>query len=193
MEEAILLRHAESELNVTATLNGDPAVSCGLTAQGREQARRLGELAKPDVVVTSSFQRARETAVAAWPGVPGAEDAGFDEIAFGRWEGQTYESYREWAWSAGPVDDAPGGGESRVAAITRYVAAYRRVLARPEPTVAVVAHGLVIRYVLLAAEGHPPRQRLDGVPPAEPFRLARDELTASIDLLDGWLEEPAWR
>lgn len=193
METAILVRHAESELNPGSILNGDRSVACGLSEHGREQARRLGALAGPDVVVTSSFQRARETADAAWPGVPREEDADFDEIGFGRWEGQPFESYRDWAWSAGPLDDAPGGGESRVSAISRYVAAYRRVLARPDPAVAVVAHGLVIRYVLLAAEGHAPRQRLDGVPLAEPFRLSRDELTTSIELLQGWLAEPVWR
>ncbi len=69
VETAILVRHAESELNPGSILNGDRSVACGLSEHGRKQARRLGALARPDAVVTSSFQRARETADAAWPRV----------------------------------------------------------------------------------------------------------------------------
>lgn len=193
METAILVRHAESELNIGAILNGDRSVAGPLTEHGREQARELGNAARPDVVVTSSFERTRETAELAWRDVPRLEEPDFDEIAFGRWEGRPYAAYSDWAWTAGPLDDAPGGGESRVAALARYVRAYRRVLARPERSVAVVAHGLVIRYVLQAAENILPQARLDGVPPAVPFTFTQDQLTAAIDLLEGWLREPAWR
>ena len=44
MDKVILARHGESELSVVGTVNGDPAVACALTAAGREQSRRLGEL-----------------------------------------------------------------------------------------------------------------------------------------------------
>jgi broad specificity phosphatase PhoE len=193
MESAILVRHAESELNVRGILNGDRSVPGALTELGREQARRLGGLARPDRVVTSSFERARETAAVAWPHVPRVEDADLDEIAFGRWEGAELDGYQQWAGAAGPVEAAPGGGESRAAAVARYVLAYRRVLGRPEATVALVAHGLVVRYLLLAAEGRPPQPLLEGVPPAEPFRLSRDELARAVGLLEDWLREPVWR
>jgi alpha-ribazole phosphatase len=192
METAILVRHAESELNAAATLNGDRSVACPLSERGREQARRLGETARPDLVFTSSFERTRETAELAWPDVARVEEPDFDEIAFGRWEGQTFEAYSDWAWTAGPLDEAPGGGESRAAAVARYLHGYRSVLARPERSVALVAHGLVIRYLLQANDGLPPSPRLDGVPPAVPFVFTRDELAASIDLLEGWLREPTW-
>ncbi len=193
MEHAILVRHAESELNVGAILNGDRTVAGPLSEHGREQARELGTATRPDLAVTSSFERTRETAELAWPDVPRLEEPDFDEIAFGRWEGQTYEAYSGWAWTAGPLEEAPGGGESRVAVLARYVRGYRRVLARPERSVAVVAHGLVIRYVLQAAAGLPPAPKLDGVPSAVPFELTRDELSAAVDLLEDWLREPAWR
>jgi broad specificity phosphatase PhoE len=193
METAILVRHAESELNVLEILNGDRSVACGLTKRGREQARRLGPLVRPDLAMTSSFERARETAALAWPGVPREEDADFDEIRFGRWEGDGWRGYVDWAREAGPMDVAPGGGESRAAAVTRYARAYRRLLARPEQTIALVAHGLVVRYVLLAAAGHQPQPVLEGVPAAEPFRFSRRELAAAVDVLEEWLREPAWR
>ena len=193
MESAIVVRHAESELNVRELLNGDRSVPCSLTETGREQARRLGRLVRPDWVVTSSFERARETAEVAWPDVPREEDADFDEIAFGRWEGDGLAGYREWADSAGPAEASPGGGESRAAAVARYVRGYRRLLDRPERVVAIVAHGLVVRYLLLAVEGRPPRPMLEGVTPAEPFRFSRAELESAVGLLEDWLREPAWR
>ena len=193
MESTILVRHAESELNERGILNGDRSVPGALTELGREQARRLGRLARPDLVVTSSFERARETAAVAWPGAPQVEDSDFDEIAFGCWEGAELSGYQQWARAAGPAEASPGGGESRAAAVARYVRGYRRLLERPEATVVLVAHGLVVRYLLLAAEGRPPQPLLDGVAPAEPFRLSRDELARGVGLLEDWLRDPAWR
>jgi len=194
METLIVVRHAESELNVQEVLNGDRSVPCALSEAGREQARRLGRLARPrpEWVVTSTFERSRETAELAWPDVPRDEDADFDEIAYGRWEGDALAGYRGWAGAAAPVEPSPGGGESRAAAVARYVRGYRCVLERPERTVAVVAHGLVVRYLVLAAGGRPPQPLLEGVPAAEPFRFSREELAAAVELLGDWLREPAW-
>ena len=65
MEEAILSRHGESEYSVRGAINGDPTVAVALTEEGREQARRLGELLGDEPIelcVTSEFQRVRETA-----------------------------------------------------------------------------------------------------------------------------------
>ena len=65
MERAILARHGESELSCRGLTNGDPRVACPLTARGREEAGRLGELlaTEPiDLCVTSEFERTRETA-----------------------------------------------------------------------------------------------------------------------------------
>ena len=54
--------------------------------------------------------------------------------------------------------------------------AYRTILARPEETVLVVAHGLPVRYVLDALEGRNPAAAVAQVPYAEPFRLSAEEL-----------------
>jgi hypothetical protein len=67
------------------------------------------------------------------------------------------------------------------------------VLERPEPVVAIVAHGLVVRYLMLAVDGRPPQPVLEGVPPAEPFRFTNGELVAGIELIEDWLREPVWR
>ena len=92
MDEVILARHGESELSVVGTVNGDPAVPCALTAAGREQARRLGELladTELDLCVTSEFERTRETADLALAGraVPRLVLPELNDVRFGSFEG----------------------------------------------------------------------------------------------------------
>ena len=136
MDEVILARHGESELSVVGAVSGDPAVACGLTHTGEEQARRLGkQLAdvKIDLCVTSEFERVRQTADLALAGrdVPRLDLADLNDVRFGRFEGGTLADYRVWAAANDPTVEAPGGGESRSATVARYVRAYRTILARP--------------------------------------------------------------
>jgi broad specificity phosphatase PhoE len=185
----ILVRHAESEASAAGLVGLDPP----LTETGRAQARALAERLPPlDLVVTSAFRRAVETAELAAPDAPRIALPELNEIGFGRFEGGDYLAYRAWAGVAGPADPSPGGGESRVDAVRRYVRAYRALLARPEETLLVVAHGLVVRYVLNALDGLDPVPLLDGVPCAEPFPLAATELARAADRLEAWAREPRW-
>lgn len=198
MDEVILARHGESELSVVGTVNGDPAVACALTAAGREQARRLGELladVEIDLCVTSEFERARQTADLALAGrdVPRLVLAELNDVRFGRFEGGTLATYREWAAANEPTVEAPGGGESRRATVARYVSAYRTILARPERTILVVAHGLPIRYVLNALEETDPAPLVEQVAYAEPYRLLKRELELAVERLERWSSAPAWR
>ena len=197
MDEVILARHGESELSVVGTVNGDPAVACALTPTGREQARKLGDLladTELDVCVTSEFERVRETADLALAGrdVPRLVLAELNDIRFGRFEGGSLAGYRVWAAANDPTVEAPGGGESRAATIARYVRAYRAILARPERTILVIAHGLPIRYVLNALDHRPPEPLVDQVPYAERFRLSRGELEVAVTLLENWGRRPVW-
>jgi broad specificity phosphatase PhoE len=194
----ILARHGESELSVVGTVNGDPAVACALTRAGEEQARRLGiELGETeiDLCVTSEFERARQTADLALAGrdVPRLVLAELNDVRFGRFEGGTLADYRKWAAANAPTLEAPGGGESRSATVLRYVAAYRTILARPEPTILVVAHGLPIRYVLNALAGEDPTPLVEQVDYTEPYTLTREELVAAVERLAAWAAAPAWR
>jgi broad specificity phosphatase PhoE len=197
MDEVILARHGESELSVVGIVNGDPAVPCALTAAGREQARRLGELladVELDLCLTSEFERTRDTADLALAGrnVPRVVLAELNDVRFGSFEGGTLAEYREWASGNEPTTAALGGGESRAATITRYVSAYRTILARPEPTILVVTHGLPIRYVLNALDGRPPEPLVNQVPYAEPYRLSGRELRVAVSLLEKWGRRPTW-
>ena len=196
MDRVILARHGESERSVDGLTNGDPAVGVALTATGREEARRLGrELAEDaiELCVTSEFERARETADLALEGrdVPRLVLDELNDIRFGEFEGRPLTDYRAWAHAHGPEDVCPGG-ESRAETVARYVRGYRTLLARPEATVLVVAHGLPVRYVLDALEGRNPAAAVAQVPYAEPFRLTATELAAAVGRLESWLTDPAW-
>jgi broad specificity phosphatase PhoE len=190
----VAARHAESELNVDNVLNGDPSVRARLTDRGREQARRLGAVVGPvDLVAHTEFGRTRETAELAWPEAPKLVVPELNEIAFGQWEGTRWsEGYEAWVSEAGPEDECPGGGESRVAATLRYVRGFRTLLERPEERVALVAHGAQVRYLLFAAAGRPPTALLEHVPAAEPHEVGRRELEAAIALLEKWSAAPVF-
>lgn len=196
MRRAILARHGESERSVDGLTNGDPAVRVGLTETGREEARRLGAELRGDPIdlcVTSEFERAQETADLALEGrdVPRLVLADLNDIRFGEFEGRLLTDYRAWAHTHGPEDVCPGG-ESRVQTVARYVRGYRTILARPEETILVVAHGLPVRYVLDALDGRNPAAAVAQVPYAEPFRLSAEELASAVGLLEAWVRSPAW-
>jgi broad specificity phosphatase PhoE len=198
MDEVILARHGESELSVVGTVNGDPTVACALTPTGEEQARRLGERLAGDSIdlcVTSEFERVIRTADIALAGrdVPRLVLPELNDVRFGRFEGGTLATYREWAGANEPTLAAPGGGESRAATVARYVRAYRTILRRPERTILVVAHGLPIRYVLNALEDSDPAPLVEQVPYAVPYRVPRRQLEVAVERLEGWAAAPVWR
>jgi broad specificity phosphatase PhoE len=197
MDQVILARHGESELSVVGTVNGDPAVACGLTPTGEEQARRLGERladVELDLCVTSEFERARQTADLALAGreVPRLVLPELNDVRFGRFEGRTLADYRQWAGANEPTLEAPGGGESRAATVQRYAVGYQKILGRPEQTILVVAHGLPVRYVLNALEGLSPTPLVEQVAYAEPYRLSASELETAVSLLERWVDRPTW-
>ncbi|HEX6491425.1 MAG TPA: histidine phosphatase family protein [Gaiellaceae bacterium] len=195
MEQVILARHGESAFSVAGNVNGDPATACALTETGVKQARLLGaRLAREelDLCVTSEFERVLQTAELALLGraVPRLVLPDLNDVRFGSFEGGTLAAYREWAAANEPSVEAPGGGESRSATVARYVRAYRTILARPEPTILVVAHGLPIRYVLNALAGQPPAPLVEQVAYAEPYWLPAAELEAAVSALDEWASAP---
>ena len=197
MDSVILARHGESELSVVGTVNGDPAVACALTPTGEDQARRLGERladVELDLCVTSEFERARQTADLALAGrdVQRLVLPELNDVRFGRFEGGTLADYRKWAGANEPTVEAPGGGESRAATVQRYAAGYQKILARPEQTILVVAHGLPIRYVLNALERLAPVPLVEQVAYAEPYRLSASELETGVRLLERWVNRPTW-
>lgn len=198
MEKLILARHGESTYSARGLVNGDPAAGVGLTPRGEEEARTLGRsLADEqlDLCVVTALSRTRLTAELALAGraVPIEEVPGLSDPCAGDFEGRHLDDYRVWAWSSGSREDAPGGGESRLAAVSRYAEAYHALLERPEPTILAVLHALPIAYALLALDGVPPAPRVDlKVEHARPHPLTADELRRALGILDAWRREPTW-
>ncbi|TMM19798.1 MAG: histidine phosphatase family protein [Actinobacteria bacterium] len=171
MEQAFLARHAESESSTRGLTNGDPRTAVPLTAEGREQARRLGDLladTELDLCVTSEFERTQETADLALAGrdVPRIVLPGLNDIRFGQFEGGPLREYRAWARAHGPSAEAPGGGESRVETVRRYV--------------------------LDACDSRAPAAAVEQVPYAEPFAVDSTQLERAVDRLDAWTLAPTW-
>jgi 2,3-bisphosphoglycerate-dependent phosphoglycerate mutase len=194
VRELVVARHAESEASAKSVLNGDPSLPVGLTPEGREQAKALGRTAGPvDLAAHTAFPRTRETAELAWPAAPLLAVPELNEIQFGQFEGTLWtDGYSDWVVTAGPAEDCPGGGESRVTALRRYVRGFRILLERPEERVALVAHGAQVRYLLLAGERRHPTPLLEFIDPAVPYTFGSRELEAAIELLEQWLASPAF-
>ena len=198
MERLILARHGESEYSVQGLVNGDAAIEVGLTEAGAEEARALGrELANEplDLCVTSVLARTRVTAALVLGGreVPMEAWPELNDPHAGRYEGLHLDEYRKWAWTTSSEEDAPGGGESRLAVARRYAAAYRRLLERPERTILVVTHALPIAYLLDALEGRAPAARVDRqVAYAHPYRFDAAQLERALGVLEAWTSAPTW-
>jgi broad specificity phosphatase PhoE len=195
VERLILARHGESEYSVQGLVNGDEAVAVGLTEVGVRQARELGRALageQLDLCVTSALARTRETAALALAGrgVPVEAWPELNDPRAGSFEGLHLDEYRKWAWTRGSQEEAPGGGESRIAGVRRYADAFRCVLGRPEASILVVAHGLPIAYVL---SGEPPAARMDvPIEYAHAYRFDAAELERALVRLEAWCAAPTW-
>ena len=159
----VLVRHGQSELNVTRRVNGDPSVAVALTAQGESEAGGLAvQLAafELDLCVHTRFGRTRATAKIALERrqVPLEVEPLLDDIDVGELEGRTIDDYRAWKREHTRHDAFPDG-ESLDDAARRYATAYERLLARQEQRILVVCHEIPVRYALNAAAGS---DELDG-------------------------------
>ena len=97
----VLVRHGQSELNVSRRVNGDPSVPVGLTEQGEAEAAALRlQLAgiALDLCVHTRFGRSRATARIALEGRDIAVEVEplLDDIDVGELEGRTIDDYRAW-------------------------------------------------------------------------------------------------
>src|ERR687891_2786627 len=129
MDTIFLARHG------LAGSNRDGLAACtapgeGLTPEGIEQARRLGELVADEAIdlgVATDCCRTQETLDHALAGsdVPRIVVPELNEIHFGSFDGGPLVDYRAWAGAESPTLEAPGGGESRAQAAARYARALR--------------------------------------------------------------------
>ena len=156
--EVILVRHGETAANRIHCFAESDEIA--LTDEGRGQAEeiagRLSREFRPDIVLSSKFARARQTAeiIARALGLETAVLAGIHERNFGCLRGQPYgrmgetmrsdpyfDSGRPWEW-------APGGGESLEEVRRRVMPALDTLPALyAGKQVVVVSHGAAIQAV----------------------------------------------
>jgi broad specificity phosphatase PhoE len=188
----VFTRHAHSTLNAEGRVNGDPRVPVPLTAEGREEAARLGhQLAELPLAlcVHTRFGRTRETAECILAGrrVTLFEEPLLDDVDVGELEGETIADYRAWKRAHTRADPFPGG-ESLDDAARRYARAFRNLLARPESPTLVVCHEIPIRYALNAAAGSADLDAPDhAIPNASPFLFDDDALERAANRIDSLL------
>jgi len=192
MERLIVARHGESSYSARGLLNGDPSVRCPLTAAGRGQAQRLGELVRAvqlDLCVTSAFERTQETAELALAGrpVPRLVVPELNDHPAGEFEGKAIDDYLAWAHAAPSGRPIPGAVESRVDALRLFAGGYRLLLERPERTILAVLHSLPISYLLSG-----PLRRLPLLEYAEPVGVDAADVLAAVERLEAWAGAPTW-
>jgi alpha-ribazole phosphatase len=156
----LLVRHGETEWNSEQRYIG--RTDLPLSEKGLQQAQALARRLKDeavDVVYTSDYQRASQTAAAIADALrmPAQEDARLRELDFGRWEGLTLadiqeryaETYANW------IEDpqaSPPGGESLAHLQDRVSSLLGELLiSHPDDTVALVSHGGTFQILLLVA------------------------------------------
>ncbi|WP_165219652.1 histidine phosphatase family protein [Aquisphaera insulae] len=155
----LLIRHAET--SAPQVFHGAES-DIGLSDRGRDQARRLGEHLKGQdlrAVYGSAMARAVATAT------PVAAACRLDPIVIpelherkigplsglAREEGWEVYAETKARWIAGDLDATHEGGESFAAIATRVVPIIERIRDRHQgEAVAVIAHGIVIRVLLLS-------------------------------------------
>lgn len=165
MATAILLVRHAAHAHLGRVLTGRmPGVP--LSEQGRGQARALAARLRREAVAavyTSPCERAAETAdiIAEGLGLQAARSPSFDEIDFGAWTGQAFDTLAadpRWArWNARRSDERPPAGESMDEAGARARLEITRLrAAHAERCIVVVSHADVIKAVVLAQLGLTP-------------------------------------
>jgi broad specificity phosphatase PhoE len=131
-----------------------------LDALGRTQcAERAAELAERafDLAVSTPFVRTEESLEILLAGrdVPRICIAELGDVRLGVFEGRPVRDYRIWRAGRSP-DDRPDGGESRIDALTRYLAGAQRLVELEAHAVLAVLHDVPIRFIVNAANGDDP-------------------------------------
>lgn len=192
MDRLILVRHAQTPYNADGLMNPDSDVDAALSLAGERAARELGRslaLEPIDIAVVSPRLRTRITAELLLTGrkVPLLELDELAEISVGSFEGRPADAFRKWTRSR-PLDATPPGGESILAAASRYVTGFTRIRAMREPVVVAVLHNLPMRMLLNARAGADPvAGPLKMLPHASRADMSAAELSCAIEALAAWL------
>jgi broad specificity phosphatase PhoE len=168
--DVVLLRHGETRLTPQRRFSGVGSADPGLSAIGRDQARRAAGSALLRgrafaEVLSSPMTRCRETAqiIAAALGVPVRVDRELREMDFGLWEGMTFDEvqgrYPEdlWQWKRSAYAAPTGSSETFAAVLDRMGAAAERFASCHDgASVVAVTHVTPVKALVAHALGAPP-------------------------------------
>lgn len=161
MTKIIFVRHGQTEWNVLGRYQGQTDIA--LSPLGIEQAEKLAAhfpVDKVEAVYSSDLTRAMTTArcVADHFGLTVEARPELRELNFGDWEGLTYdEIVAKWPDALENFFQHPDvleipHGESFPKLRERALACVEEIVARhPDQTVAVFAHGAILRTIMTAA------------------------------------------
>ena len=201
MARWLLIRHGQTDWNAEHRIQGH--VDTGLSAEGLQQAHRLGEKlgqTRLDAVYSSDFLRARDTALAVTAGrdIEVVVRTELRERSYGDWEGLTREEIRSKdpagfeLWTSGDDGFTPPGGEPVEEVVTRMRRLIEEVrTAHPgDETVALVGHGGSLLALTVELLGLPSSSR-------RRFTLSNTGLssfTVNQDsaVLEGWNNVSHW-
>lgn len=162
MKKIVLVRHGVTDYLDQGRYQGWSDTP--LNAEGRSQIQELVsrfESEKPEIIFSSPLRRARESAEILNQNLRFEIhiDPRIKEISFGEWEGHTYdqilEKYPEafeW-WKKDLHQFRPNGGESLTELRERVRLFFVEMRNRSENVIAVIAHGGVMRALIMELTG----------------------------------------
>jgi broad specificity phosphatase PhoE len=155
MSTILLVRHGETDWNVSGQIMGERPIPLNRT--GQRQAERVAQLLKTrrvGAIYSSPVARALQTAEAIGSalGLPVTAEAGLKEIGMGEWEGQFWKDLADEIvrknFYTMPQVARPPGGETIGEVQTRAVAVIERLRAETGDPLVFVSHADVVRVIL---------------------------------------------
>ena len=162
MTEIIVVRHGETEWNVSELFRGQ--IDIGLSETGVKQAELLAEYLGSttiEAVYSSPLQRALQTAgaIAKSHKISVNAEADLIDLNFGRWQGLTLEEVQKKygelyaTWMKYPEQVRMPDGEALEDARKRGVRFINKVIQRHSGTIVTVGHRVVNKVIICALLG----------------------------------------
>ena len=165
----IVVRHGESEGNISGLAHGGEMSQSGLTVLGREQAAKLASKlndVRIDRAFVSPLDRTRQTAEIILANHPDTKVEFADQLkekSVGEFAGRPVaEMHVAWQASGLPFGEfKPAGGESWYQAGERVVGFVEEIISQykkdSDSTILIVGHGSIFTYLLMWADKFDPR------------------------------------
>lgn len=184
MTELWLVRHGETDWNLSGRWQGQAPDAPGLNENGRAQALVICEQIKAkniSAIYSSDLLRARQTAkLMAQPlGLTEILEPRLREMDLGEWEGMLSDEIEEKypqelaERTRDPFHTPAPNGESPVEVEKRVLSAINEIASKhPNQSVLIVAHGVSLAVILCQTEGFQMEEIYQHVPNnAQPYRV----------------------